>query len=180
MIQNCNIHRVLKVFLDDPLKGFGLRETARILKLGLPSVSRYIKELEKAKLIIKKDIYANKLWFGNKESRLFNIYKKFETIISIEQSGLLQYLDEKLSFPTIILYGSHALGEDRKESDIDLFIITSSTNNLDIEQFEKTLTKKLHLFLYTKEKFKKAKTDNKELINNVLNGIVLSGYLKVL
>ncbi|MCH8003738.1 MAG: nucleotidyltransferase domain-containing protein [Nanoarchaeota archaeon] len=180
MIQNCNIHRVLKVFLDDPLKGFRLREIARILKLGLPSVSRYIKELEKAKLIIKKVIYANKLWFGNKESRLFKIYKKFETIISIEQSELIQYLDEKLNLPTIVLYGSHALGDDRKESDIDLFIITSSKENLKIEQFEKTLGKKLHLFIHTEDEFKKIKINNKELTNNVLNGIVLSGYLKVL
>ena len=180
MIQKCNIYRVLKVFLDDPLNGFRLREISRILKLGLPSVSRYVRDLEKAKLIIKKEAYGNKLWFGNRESKLFKIYKKFETVKSIEESGLIEYLDEKLNFPVVVLYGSHALGEDRKESDIDLFITASSKKELEIKQFEDILKKKLHLFTHNEDEVKKIKINNKELINNVLNGIVLSGYLKVL
>ncbi len=180
MIQKCNTYRVLKVFLDDPFKGFRLREISRILKLGLPSVSNYVKYLEKLKLIISKEKYGIKLWFGNRDSKLFKIYKKFDTIKSIEESGLVKYLDEELNFPTIILYGSHTLGEDRKESDIDLFIITSNKKKIEINQFEKILKKKLHLFIHTEKEIKQMKINNKELINNVLNGVVLSGYLKVL
>ena len=69
MIQNYNNYRILKIFLDDPLNGFSLREISRTLKLGLPSVSNYIKQLEKEQLIIKKDIYGKKLWFGKRESK---------------------------------------------------------------------------------------------------------------
>ena len=53
MIQNYNNYRILKIFLDDPLHGFGLREISRILKLGLPSVSNYIKQLEKEEALLK-------------------------------------------------------------------------------------------------------------------------------
>ena len=180
MIQKCNTDRVLKVFLDDPLKGFKLREISRILKLGLPSVSKYVKDLEKTKLIISKENYGSKLWFGNRESRLFRICKKFETIRSIEENNLIKYLDKELNFPTIILYGSHALGEDRRESDIDLFIIAPNKKKIETKQFEKTLKKKLHLFIHTEHEIKQKKINNKELLNNVLNGVVLTGYLKVL
>jgi predicted nucleotidyltransferase len=178
MIQNYNSYKVLKLFLDNPLKGFKLREISRILKLGLPSVSNYVKELETTKLVIKKELYGSKLWFGNNESRLFKTYKRFDTIRMIEESGLIQYLNEVLSYPAIVLYGSHSLGEDRKESDIDLFIITSTKTEVKLDVFEKKLDKELHVFIHTEAEVKKMK--NNELINNVVNGIVLAGYLKVL
>lgn len=180
MIQNYNNYKVLKVFLDDPLRGFKLRGVSRILKLGLPSVSNYVKELEKKKLIVKKEVYGNILWFGNRESRLFKIYKRFDTVRAIEESGLIEYLDGTLNYPSVVLYGSHALGEDRKGSDIDLFIIASSKKKINIEKFEEILGKELHIFIHTNIEFQKLKKDSKELINNVLNGVVLSGYLKVL
>jgi predicted nucleotidyltransferase len=177
MIQNYNNYRILKIFLDDPLHGFGLREISRILKLGLPSVSNYIKQLEKEQLIIKKDIYGKKLWFGNRDSIQFKTYKKFDTIRVINESKIIKYLDEKLNIPTIILYGSHTRGEDRKESDIDLFIITPSKNRIEIEKFEKIIGKKLHIITNNESEFEKL---NKEMKNNLVNGIVLSGYFKLL
>jgi|TARA_Y100000310_G_scaffold338021_1_gene426575 predicted nucleotidyltransferase len=177
MIQNYNNYRILKIFLDDPLNGFSLREISRTLKLGLPSVSNYIKQLEKEQLIIKKDIYGKKLWFGKRESNQFKIYKKFDTIRVINESGLIQYLDATLNIPTIILYGSHTLGEDRKESDIDLFIITPSKNKIEVEKFEKIIGKKLHIIINNEQELEKL---NKEMKNNLINGIVLSGYFKLL
>ncbi len=180
MMQNCNIYRVLKVFLDDPLKGFRLREISRVLKLGLPSVSKYVKNLEKEELVVKKNVHGANVWFGNRESRLFKVYKRFETSRLIEESGLIDYLNKGLGFPTVVLYGSHALGEDANGSDIDLFVVASGKSKLDIERFEEKLKKKLHLFVHSERELEKLKANNKELINNILNGVVLSGYLKVL
>jgi len=169
MIQNCNIYRVLKLFLDDPLKGFRLREISRILKLGLPSVSKYVKNLKKQGLIIEKEIYRNRLWFGNKKSRFFNIYQKFENIRLVEESGLIDFLNKELKFPAIAIYN--------KEAKINLFIIVSNKKNIKIDKFEKKIGKKLNLIIHTKDEFKKI--NNKKLINNVLNGTVLSRYAEV-
>ena len=177
MIQKSNMYKVLKVFLEKPLEGFGVRQISRKIKLGLPSVSRYLKDLLKEKLVVRKKRYNQELYFANREGRLFRYYKTFETIRVLEESGLIDYLDKKLELPTIVLYGSHALGEDREDSDIDLFILSNLKEDLKLDDFESKIKKRLHMFIETKLDNKKI---SNEFINNLCNGIVLRGHLKVL
>ncbi len=177
MIQNCNNYRVLKVFLDNPTKGFGLREISRKIKLGLPSVSNYIKELKKESLILEKKVNEIRLWIANREKEKFKKRKIADKLIEIEDSGMLDFLDEKLSFPCVILFGSCSLGEDIETSDIDLCILSEIKKEPDLKEFEKYLNKGIQIFLFDKRGFQKLKDKNKELYNNIINGIVLRGRL---
>ena len=88
-------------------------------------------------------------------------------------SGLTNYLWDKLSPRAIILYGSSAKGESLEESDIDLFII-GKERKINLEKFEKELGKKIHLIFEDNPK----KIPD-ELKNNLINGIILKGYLKL-
>ena len=179
MIQYCNRNKVLNLFLEDPLKGFKLREISRKIKLGLPSVSTYVKELVKERLILRKEEHGIKLLFANRESQLFKKYKIAHNILVLEQSGLLDELEEKYNYPAINLFGSLANGEDRKESDIDLVVISATKKDIDLKKFEKTLKKEIQVLNFTEKEFLELAKKNKELLNNIINGIVLRGMVKI-
>ena len=73
---------------------------------------------------------------------------------------------------TIVLFGSYRRGEDVEESDIDIFL-ECKKENVNVERFEKKLGRKIQL--HFQENFN---AYPKELKNNIINGIVLSGFLE--
>jgi predicted nucleotidyltransferase/predicted transcriptional regulator len=177
MWKNYNKYRVLKVFFDDPLPqatGFQLRELSRKIKLAPKSVSIYLKKLEKEGLIKKEKHRAQdySLYYANRDSK-FYLYKKLDLISSINEIGLLDYLYDQLMPECIILFGSASRGEDTKESDIDLFI-QCNEKKLELSKFEKQLNRRMNIFY--SETFNNL---SGELKNNIINGVILKGYLKV-
>jgi len=70
------------------------------------------------------------------------------------------------------LFGSASIGEDTEQSDIDLYV-DSKTKELNLEKYKKLLKRKINI-LY-EEDFNKI---SPELKNNLINGVILKGYLK--
>ena len=173
MIQKYSRYRVLQEFFVFPRKEFQMREISRRIKLSQSSVINHLKELLKDDLIIKekKGIYPT--FKANRENEMFKLYKKMDLTLGLNQIGLLNYIQDSCGPDVIILFGSASIGEDTEESDIDIFI-QSPEKKLDLEKYEKPLNRKLNLFF--EEKFQRLSS---ELKNNILNGIVLKGYIKV-
>ena len=173
MLQKYSRYRILQEFFDFPKKGFHMRELSRRTKIAQTSVINHLKALVKEGLITKdkKEIYP--VFRANRESDLFKLYKKFDLIYKIYSSGLLSYLYDSCVPDVIILFGSASKGEDIEESDTDLFI-QSSEKKLNLTKYEKMLNRRIALFF--EEGFPKL---SPELKNNILNGIVLKGYIKV-
>ena len=93
---------------------------------------------------------------------------------------MVEFIENELNYPeAIVLFGSYAKGENKKGSDIDLFILSESKNKLDLNDFEKKLDTEIQVFLHNRKDFEQMKVDNKELLNNIINGIKLSGFLEV-
>lgn len=173
MLNKYNRYKLLKLFLDSPTEIFRLREIARLSKISPPSVMIYLKEFEKERLI-KRQVKRNiPFYSAYRDNNTFVLYKKISIFFELSNIGLVDYLWDKLSPEAIILYGSFAKGESIENSDIDLFIL-GKESNLDIAEYEKILNKKIHLFF--KESIKEI---SNELKNNILNGIILRGYIKV-
>ena len=177
MLQRDNRYRILRIFFDDPLPkgiGFQLREISRKVKIAPTSVKNYLLELEKEKLIIntKHRIHNYPIYYANRDNENFKFYKKLDNVLKIQESGLLNYLSGECLPNVIILFGSASRGEDLKESDFDIFLECEKTK-LNLEKYEKELNRKINIFF---GKFNKL---SNELKNNILNGIVLKGYLKV-
>jgi len=178
MLQKDNRSKILRVFFDNPLAeggGFQLRELSRKVGVSPPSVKEYLKELEKEELIIKDThrIHGYPVYYANRNSDYFLFLKKFDNIIRLKESGLLDYVNDTCMPRAIILYGSYSRGEDILGGDIDLFVL-SKEDKLDLDKYEKRLGRNIHIFF----------SDNfgnhsKELKNNLINGIMLGGYLKV-
>ena len=173
MLNKYNRYKLLRLFLDSPTESFRLREIARLTKISPPSVINYLKEFEKDGLIrrqIKREIpFYNSI----RDNSNFILYKKISILFELNDSGLIDYLWDKLSPEAIILYGSFSRGESIENSDVDLFIL-GKNKNIDLINFEKKLNKRLHILF--KESTKEIPN---ELKNNILNGVILKGYIKV-
>jgi len=173
MIQNYSRYRILQEFFDFPLKDFQMREISRRAGIAQPSVINHLNALLKEELIIKekKGIYPS--FRANRDNELFRIYKKNDLILRLYQTGMIGYVYDSCMPDVMILFGSGSKGEDTGESDIDLFLLCKE-KRLDLEKFEKMLNRKISLFF--EENFSRL---SKELKNNILNGTVLRGYIKV-
>ncbi len=175
MLQNYNKWKLLKVFFEDPLKegGFQLRELSRKIKLAPISVKLYLNELVKDNLIKKSTLHNYPIYQANRDNEKFLLFKKIDTIILIKEFNLIDYLNDKCLPSVIILFGSASKGEDLKDSDIDIFV-QAKESKLDLQEFETKLKRKINIFF--SDNFNNL---SKELKNNMLNGIILKGYLKV-
>lgn len=173
MLQKYNRYKILQEFFNFPRKNFHIREICRLTKISQPSTINHLKELEKERLIIKekKSIYPT--YEANRDNELFKIHKKFNIIIRVHESGLVDFIYNSCLPDTIILFGSASKGEDIEGSDIDLFVLAPE-KKINLEKYEKSLNRKINLFF--KENFDKL---SNELKNNILNGIVIKGYIKV-
>jgi len=173
MFEKYNRYKLLKIFLFNPTESFRLRELSRLSEISPPSVVEYLNEFEKEGLIqryVKRDIPFYK---ANQNNEKLVFYRKTAIFYELHNTGLVDYLWDKLAPEAIILYGSYAKAEFTEESDIDLFII-GKEKNLDLGDFEKKLGTNIHLMFDPDIK----KIPSK-LKNNLCNGIVLKGYLKV-
>jgi len=173
MLEKYNRYKLLKLFLDSPTESFRLREIARLTKISPPSAMNYLKEFENDGLIRKQIKREIPFYTAIRDSSDFTLYKKISIVFELNNKGLIDYLWDKLSPQAIVLYGSFAKGESIENSDIDLFIL-GKAKNIELASFEKKLNKKIHLLF--KESIKEIP---KELKNNVLNGMILKGYIKV-
>ena len=176
MLQKSSISKTMEVFFQEPTKLQYLLDISRKIKVAHTSVKANLKELVKAGIITehkeKKGTRVFPTYQANRESRLFRQQKILYNLSSLWESGIITYLEEKLAPKSIVLFGSYARGEDTEESDIDLFI-ECSKEEVDVTAFEKKLHRKIELHFN-----KKFESYPKELKNNIINGIVLHGFLE--
>lgn len=168
-----NQYKVLELFIEQPFKRFSIRAIARILKLSHPVIIKYIKELLNLKLIKKDTDTLYPTYYGNDESDDFKLYKKHNIIEKIYESGLIKHIYENTLANSIILFGSSSKAYYDEKSDIDIFV-EARQKHLDLERFEKLLGKEIQLI------FEKNINDlSKELRRNIVNGVILDGFVRV-
>lgn len=165
--------KIMKLFFENPSKRFQIRGIARELKASKTAVSHHIKSLLKKKLILKvnKGIFPS--FAASNTSEIYRFYKKQYFIERIIESGILGYIEKEASPRCIILFGSFAKAEYDIKSDIDLFVQAEDTI-VELSKFEKKLGHKINI-LFAPD----LKKLSPELLNNIINGIKLRGYIKI-
>ncbi|MBU0979526.1 MAG: nucleotidyltransferase domain-containing protein [Nanoarchaeota archaeon] len=172
MIKNYGLWRVFQLFAKHPLTSFQIREISRKIKLAPTSVKLHLDVLESKKLVKRQKVGVYQAYLAEFDSEDFRFYKKIHNLIELKESGLIDYLDEKTTPNSIVLFGSYSRGEDLEKSDIDLYIQSRKTE-LDLEKFENKLGREIQTFFSEDiERYPK------ELQINILRGITLSGSIQ--
>ncbi len=73
-----------------------------------------------------------------------------------------------------MVFGSYSKGEDTSKSDIDIAVVTKKQAKLDLNRFEKHLRKKISIYEI------QISGSSKEFLNNLANGTVVYGFLRIL
>ncbi|MFA6888491.1 MAG: nucleotidyltransferase domain-containing protein [Candidatus Woesearchaeota archaeon] len=177
MLQKSSMEKTIAVFFQTPTKAHYLLDISRNIEIAHTSIKHNIDCLMKAGLIFetieKKGQRKFPLYTANRDAKKFKTAKVLYNLKSVQESGIIEYLEEKLAPKVIVLFGSYRRGEDVESSDIDLFV-ECKEEQINITKYEKIFAKKIQF--HFKENFL---TYPKELKNNIINGIVMSGFLEV-
>ena len=166
-------YRILELFMYQSTRDFSIRGIARQLKLSHVTVMNHINELIDLKLIRKKEETLYPTYYANTESKKFRMYKVRAIVFTIEKSGLIEYIRGKTLPSSIILFGSCAKGNYTEKSDIDIFIEASKTK-LGLEKYEKKIKRSINIIFE-----KNISNLSHELKNNIVNGVILDGFIRV-
>ena len=170
MLIESNTQKFLSLIFKFPTKGLTIREIARLIKVSPPTASTLANNLEKGDLIkIKKEKVQYKV-FGNLENEYFRKLKRIYNLFFL--LDLTNFLVKKFEPNAITVFGSYSKGEDTEDSDIDVFIDSVLRKEIDLQKFEKQLNRRIHLHV------KDIKKIPKELRKNIINGIILYGFLE--
>lgn len=167
--------KIKEYFFMNPTAKLRVRQMERELRLPLPSVIRYCKELEKEEILKKESVSGVLAYSADRSSKKYLLEKKLFNLKSAFKSGLVDYIIKEYSNPVIVLFGSYSKGEDIENSDIDLYIETPSKKEINLEKFGAILKRKMQVFNYPNIK----QINNIHLANNIINGIVLNNFLEV-
>lgn len=143
-------------------------------KLAQTAVKLHLKALRDEGLVTieKSGLYPS--FRAAKENPQFKLLKAQNIVLRLHQSRTVEAI-EKACYPScIVLFGSASRGEDSENSDIDIFV-QAKHKAIDLSKFEDGLKRKIHIVSEPR-----IKALSQELLNNIINGIVLSGYLKVI
>jgi len=176
MLEKSNEWKLLELFFKKPLYSYHLREICKLLKWSPTKARYYLEILKKEKLIIESK-EKNLSLFKSVENEKFKQYKRIYNLM--QAFKIAEILEEKLeNFDAIVFFGSAFRGDDTERSDFDICIIGSKEVEINLENIEKELNRKISLLFI--EDLEELKRKNKELLNNLINGFVISGYLKVI
>ncbi|MGM5485298.1 MAG: nucleotidyltransferase family protein [Nanobdellota archaeon] len=148
-------------------------EIARLIGATPMGVSKALRGLKGFVNVEKSKAMNLNLISLLRDSRTLRL-KHLDNLRQIYESGLIEYLEENNPGSTIILFGSYSRGEDRSDSDIDIAIVGSEDKRTSLKNYEKILQRHINLGFY--DSF--AGID-KELRENLCNGIVLSGGIEL-
>jgi predicted nucleotidyltransferase len=171
---------ILKNFIREPEKEFHVRQLSKLLNKSPTTISNYLKKYETEGILKSERKFNHLLFQANIKSKKFKQLKLNYNLSVLGDSGLIDYLIKEFNHPeAIVLFGSFAKAENVPRSDIDLLIISSSKKQLDLKNFEKKIQHKIQLFTHSKKEIEKMKQKNKELLNNLINGITIYGFWEV-
>ncbi len=171
--------KVSELFWKYPEKEFSLSDIAKeagVAKANLGVILALLERIGFLKIEKLKKIWRVK---ANQESWIFKRTKIVYNLNFIYNSGLSDFLISKYHPKSIILFGSFRKGEDNSNSDIDIAIesIMSKGHEIislaDLVSFEKDIGRKIQIHEFN------SKNIDKNLFNNIANGIILWGFLEV-
>ena len=172
--------KLYELFFESTQISYAIREAARLIGVSPMTARKNLNLLAEQSLLIKQKKRLTVEYRANLENPLFRFDAQCYFVKKLFLTGLIEYIEKELSFPkAIYLFGSLSKGEAIEFSDVDLFVVSSEKKQLNLKKFEKTLKREINLFVYSEKELKEIKEKNPELLNNMLNGVKVYGYVEV-
>jgi len=167
-----NIINNLKPFIEDCYRRINVREYSRLMKISPPTASKLLSELSKEGILLAEKDRNYIFYHANKTDKIFidlsRIYWK------LKLNKIVNFLNQNLTNPTIILFGSLSKAETKNDSDVDICIL-GHKKEISLKGIEEDLKRKIQLFFFSSI----GDIKNKELANSIINGHILEGRLKL-
>jgi predicted nucleotidyltransferase len=173
-------NKVLEVLFKFSEKEFSLSELAKEAGVAKANIGKILEDLYNKQFI--EIVKLTKIWRikANRSNWYFIRSKIIYNLNFIYQSGLVEFLNEHFKNPkAIVLFGSFRRGEDISNSDIDIAIESEDVKEYEtiklnsLEEFEKIIGRSIQIHVFNR------KNADLNVFNNIVNGIVLLGFLEV-
>lgn len=173
MLRKDNRGKILELFFERPTSEFQLRQISRLVRIAPPSTKRYLQELEREGFVKKlvKNLYP--VYRAERDSLLFKNLKKWSLVVELVSNGFSDCVVDACGPDAVVLFGSASRGEDVESSDVDVAVFAQEVV-LDLEKFERRIGRKIS-FLFVPS----FGDLSDELKNNIINGVILYGYVEV-
>lgn len=168
--------KILGYFSDNPGKEIYVSELAGEIHSSKGAVSVILRDLEKEGIITSSK-YGNSLFYSMNDNFLTRELRVFFFLTKIWESNFISYfINQDINIEFLAVYGSHIQGTNQIDSDIDLLVITSSVSDLNTEEMEETLNRKISITKLSIGEWLKLKRNNDPFYQTVYtNNRVLIG-----
>jgi len=165
---------ILKEFVESPDTEYYTRQLASLHRISVGALHRELTSLASAGILKTRKIGNIKLFALNKENPIYedikNLIHKTEGVIKFIKDSIPHVKGVKVAF----IYGSFAKGDERQDSDVDMFLIGNTIDEDElvhaISKIEKMLFKEINYTRYTESEYKKEKKKKNSFILEVVTG----------
>ena len=164
-----NSQKILDFMVQNPGKEYLSREIQDATGVSKAGTNLALRDLVKAKFVKKQERGKVYLYSIDFNSPVIKQLKILKTVISL--SLLIKKIQNQSK--KVILYGSTSRGEDTKDSDIDLFVVTNMPQEVESIIKTETMAKRIQLIMRTPLKYVEMETIDATFYNEVERGIVL-------
>jgi predicted nucleotidyltransferase len=162
--------KIIGLYVPDYSREYSIREMIADLSLNYPNTFKRIKTLIKSNVLIeKKARNISKITFNVNNADAISLLSFVEQQQIIKLNQIIKTISHEDPFACIGLFGSRASRKAKKDSDWDVFIISSDRQR--IEKLSKTfpLDKDVNFEIFSADEFKESLVSSEE---NVVKHIV--------
>jgi len=164
-----NPQKIIEYLIQKPGKEFLSKEIQVATKMSKAGANFALNDLVKTRLVNREKKGKTYLYTINDENSVVKQLKVLRTIMNL--MPLIEKIKRKSS--KIILYGSASRGENTEDSDIDLFIVTNLTQEIERVALGKYYLNKIQLIIRTPLKYIEMEKTDPIFYREIERGIVL-------
>lgn len=179
--------QILSLFTNDFTREYYIREVERILKISPRTAQLILEDLENKGIIestIRGKIKTFKINPSPFTQRYLTFAEQYKALTFLEKKPLIKEIIEKIT-PHIngigLIFGSYAKGLEKKESDLDIFVIGEYNSN-EIKKVSKNLGIEISVKNYPLDVFEKNLTKDiflKEILKNHITFLNSEQFIRI-
>lgn len=165
---------VMSVLADAGDEGLHLREIARRANLNSKTVMRELHSLRDAGILVSRDVGSQVIYRLNPDCPIYDelrsILRKTVGLSAVLRSALEPLADR---IEQVYVYGSHARGDERPDSDVDLMVVgrlTLRELSSPLREAGRSLHRVISPTLYTPEAYEQELEMGDSFVARVHNG----------